>query len=66
MTRVVGTPQVYILCGFVGSGKTSYARTLETGGCVRLSIDEAVFERHGRHGVDYDEGEYPETAQQTN
>jgi predicted kinase len=50
---------VYMLCGFVGSGKTTYARILEAGGVVRLSIDELVFERHGRHGVDYDESEYP-------
>jgi hypothetical protein len=26
---------------------------------VRLSIDELVFERHGRHGIHYDESEYP-------
>jgi predicted kinase len=52
-------PDVYMLCGFVGSGKTTYARLLEADGCVRLSIDELVFERHGRHGVDYDESEYP-------
>jgi predicted kinase len=43
----------------VGAGKTTYARRLEAEGAVRLSIDEWVFERHGRHGVDYDEGEYP-------
>jgi predicted kinase len=49
---------VYMLCGFVGSGKTTYARSLEAQGCVRLSIDEAVFARHGRHGIDYDEGDY--------
>lgn len=43
-----------------GFRKTTYARTLEAQGCARLSIDETVFERHGRHGVDYDEGDYPE------
>jgi predicted kinase len=48
-----------MLCGFVASGKTTYARTLEARGCVRLSLDEHVFERHGRHGIDYDEGEHP-------
>jgi cytidylate kinase len=57
---MVGKPQVYMLCGFVGSGKTTYARTLEAQGCIRLSIDETVFDRHGRHGVDYEESEYPE------
>jgi len=49
-----------MLCGFVGSGKTTHGRRLEAAGCARLSVDEAVFERHGLHGVDYDEGEYPE------
>jgi predicted kinase len=48
-----------MLCGFVGSGKTTFARTLEAEGCVRLSVDEEVFARHGRHGIDYDEGDYP-------
>jgi predicted kinase len=48
-----------MLCGFVGSGKTTYARTLEAKGCARLSVDERVFKKHGRHGIDYDEGEYP-------
>jgi predicted kinase len=24
-----------------------------------LSVDELVYERHGQHGVDYDEGDYP-------
>ena len=48
-----GRPVVYLLCGFVGSGKTTYARELERSGIVRLSIDELVFARHGRHGVDY-------------
>jgi len=51
---------VYLLCGFVGSGKSTYARKLEGKGAVRLSIDEAVFEAHGRHGVDYPEDRYPE------
>lgn len=48
-----------MLCGFVGSGKTTYSRRLEAAGCVRLSVDELVYERHGRHGTDYDESEYP-------
>ena len=46
---------VYMLCGFAGSGKTTYARKPEAQGCVRLSDDELIFERHARHGVDYDE-----------
>jgi predicted kinase len=54
-----GRPVVHLLCGFVGSGKTTYARELERSGVVRLSIDELVFDRHGRHGVDYAEHDYP-------
>jgi predicted kinase len=53
------SPTVYLLCGFVAAGKTTYARCLEAQGCVRLSIDEFIFETHGEHGVDYDEGDYP-------
>lgn len=53
------TPTVYMLCGFVGSGKTTYARQLEAQGVTRLSVDEVVFRRHGRHGVDYPESEHP-------
>jgi predicted kinase len=51
-------PVVYMLCGLTGSGKTTYARSLEAKGLQRLSIDEAVFERHGRYDVDYPHGEY--------
>ena len=39
--------------GLTGSGKTTFARTLESAGVVRLSVDEEVFNRHGRYGVDY-------------
>src|SRR5215207_8258600 len=46
-------PVVYLLCGLTGSGKTTYARQLEAAGAVRLSVDEEVFARHGRYGVDY-------------
>jgi predicted kinase len=44
----------------VGSGKTTYARRLEGIGVTRLSLDEEIFRRHGRHGVDYPEHEYPD------
>ena len=60
MARPTDRPIVYMLCGFVGSGKTTSSRALEAGGCTRLSIDELVFERRGRHGIDYDESEYPD------
>ncbi len=53
------TPTVYMLCGLTGSGKTTHAEKLVKKGFKRLSVDEVVFERHGRHGVDYPEHEYP-------
>ncbi|MFJ1590760.1 AAA family ATPase [Kitasatospora albolonga] len=53
------TPVVFLLVGLTGSGKTTYAqRKLEPEGAVRLSVDEAVHERHGRYGVDYPENTY--------
>jgi hypothetical protein len=52
-------PMVYLLAGLTGSGKTTFAKTLEAAGVVRLSVDEDVFARHGRHGIDYPEHEYP-------
>lgn len=53
------TPVVFLLVGLTGSGKTTYAqRKLEPEGAVRLSVDEVVYERHGRYGVDYPESTY--------
>lgn len=51
-------PLVYLLAGLTGSGKTTFAKTLEASGVVRLSVDEEVFARHGRYGTDYPEHEY--------
>lgn len=52
-------PVVYLLVGLTGAGKTTYARkVLEPTGVLRLSVDEEVFARHGRYGVDYPELEY--------
>ncbi|MEU4229579.1 ATP-binding protein [Nonomuraea sp. NPDC026600] len=52
-------PVVYLLVGLTGSGKTTYARqVLEPAGALRLSVDELVYRRHGRYGVDYPEPEY--------
>ncbi|MEU8655854.1 AAA family ATPase [Actinoplanes philippinensis] len=49
----------YLLVGLTGAGKTTYAeRVLVPQGVVRLSVDERVFERHGRYGVDYPEHTY--------
>lgn len=43
-----------------GSGKTTYARESERVGYVRLSIDEEVWARFGRFGVDYSVDRYAE------
>lgn len=53
-------PVAYLMAGITGSGKTTYSRRLEAAGAVRLSVDEEVFARNGRYGVDYPESEYPE------
>lgn len=53
------TPLVHMLCGLTGSGKSLYAERLEAEGCVRLSVDELVQARHGRHDVDYPAHDYP-------
>ncbi|MFI6165042.1 AAA family ATPase [Micromonospora haikouensis] len=46
-------PVVYLLVGLPGSGKSTYARTLERDGVLRLSVDEQMMTRHGRLGKDY-------------
>jgi predicted kinase len=51
-------PVVYLLCGLTGSGKTTYAKEIEAVGAVRLTVDEKVYARHGRYGVDYPTSEY--------
>ena len=53
-------PIVVLICGIAGSGKTTCARELENAGYVRLSIDEEVWERFGRYGVDYSLAQYDE------
>lgn len=46
-------PTLFLLAGLPGSGKSTYARSLEARGVVRLSVDELLRRRHGRAGVDY-------------
>jgi predicted kinase len=48
------------MCGVSGAGKTTYAKELEAQGYVRLSIDEEVWGRFGRYGVDYDASMFDE------
>jgi predicted kinase len=49
---------VVLMCGMAGSGKTTYAQQLEQQGFERLSIDEEVWRRFGRYGVDYPAADY--------
>ena len=48
------------MCGVAGSGKTTYAKDLEARGYVRLSVDEEIWRRFGRYGVDYEPERYEE------
>jgi adenylylsulfate kinase-like enzyme len=41
-------PEVVLMCGVDGAGKTTYAKRLEVGEHVRLSIDEEIWRRFGR------------------
>lgn len=49
-----------MMCGVAGSGKTTFAQALEQTGYIRLSVDEEMWHRFGRYGVDYPEALYPE------
>ncbi|BCL17547.1 hypothetical protein GCM10017556_52860 [Micromonospora sagamiensis] len=53
-------PEVVLMCGVAGSGKTTYAKDLEARGYVRLSVDEEIWHRFGRYGVDYEPDRYEE------
>jgi predicted kinase len=62
MRSMPGRPTVVLMCGVAGAGKTTYARALEARGYVRLSIDEEIWQRFGRYGVDYDPSRYADHA----
>lgn len=49
---------VLLMCGMAGSGKTTFSQALESRGFVRLSIDEVMWARFGRHGIDYPAADY--------
>jgi predicted kinase len=53
-------PEVVLMCGLAGSGKTTYAKDLETRGYVRLSVDEEIWRRFGGYGIDYAPDRYEE------
>lgn len=42
-------PLVTLLCGAAGAGKTTYAKSLEAEGAVRISMDEAAWARGYRN-----------------
>lgn len=44
---VAQRPQVVVMCGISGSGKTVFARRLECAGYHRLSVDECAWRIHG-------------------
>lgn len=52
---------VCLMCGVAGSGKTTVAQQLEARGMVRLSVDEEIWSRFGRYGLDYPPSATPST-----
>ena len=51
-------PEVVLMCGVAGAGKTAIALSLEASGYVRLSVDEEVWAANGRFGIDYPASDY--------
>jgi predicted kinase len=49
---------VVLMCGLAGSGKTTFSQALEAKGFVRLSLDEEIWRRFGRYGIDYPADDY--------
>jgi adenylate kinase family enzyme len=43
--RIVGMTRVVFMCGPAGSGKSTVARELQSGGMARLSFDEEAWLR---------------------
>jgi predicted kinase len=56
----MSTPEVLMLCGLTGSGKSTYADGMVKKGYELLSLDETMHERHGRAGIDYPAERYTE------
>jgi predicted kinase len=42
-------PQIYLLCGRTGSGKTTHAKRIESSGAIRFSLDEWMIRFYGHH-----------------
>lgn len=49
---------VVLLCGMAGAGKTTFSQRLEPQDFTRLSIDETMWQRFGRYGIDYPASAY--------
>jgi predicted kinase len=56
---------VVLLCGVAGSGKTTHTLTLAAASYERLSIDEEVWARFGRYGIDYHPDTYAQLSDLT-
>ena len=54
---------VIMMCGVCGSGKTTYSKTKERDGYIRLSIDEEMWKIYGRKGIDYPNHLYNELSE---
>ena len=54
---------VIMMCGVCGSGKTTYSKTKEREGYIRLSIDEEMWKIYGRKGIDYPNHLYNELSE---
>jgi predicted kinase len=52
-------PQVYLMCGIAGAGKTTLAKQLVDKGFIRLSIDEYIWSEFGKYDIDYPADQYP-------
>ncbi len=47
LQELIGDTRLVLMCGISGSGKTVFARRLESVGYVRLSVDELVWDKYG-------------------
>ncbi|MFD6297860.1 AAA family ATPase [Streptomyces sp. NPDC060235] len=56
--RTPRPPQVVLMAGMPGAGKTTLARALVAAGYERLCPDEEMFRRYGRYGQDFPRGEF--------
>jgi predicted kinase len=55
--------KVIMMCGISGSGKSTYSKKLEKEGFIRLSIDETMWIKHGKYGIDYPEEKFDEYSE---